>query len=148
MNRILKSALLFISAVCFLVSCKTKVEPQDSYLPVTYINLEGTWKLDSYMGNALPENSYVYIKLQRSDSKFTIYDNQASGLVRVKTGTFFVDESASLIDGMYDYSNEHWTSSYAISELSSDRMVWTASGDPEDVSVYVRSELPEDLQDR
>ena len=88
MNRILKSALLFISAVCFLVSCKTKVEPQDSYLPVTYINLEGTWKLDSYMGNALPENSYVYIKLQRSDSKFTIYDNQASGLVRVKTGTF------------------------------------------------------------
>lgn len=145
MNRILKFILIPVAAFLAAVACSTEEEPAGAYLPVTSTNIDGTWMLHSLYGNTLPEGSFVYMQFNHKEGRFTIYDNQSSGLTRVDTGVYSVDESTNMIDGIYDHSYSHWSHVYVISELESDRMVWTAADDPDEVAVYVRATLPEDL---
>lgn len=145
MNRILKFILIPVAAVFTAVACSTEEEPAGAYLPVTSSNIDGTWMLQTLYGNTLPEGSFVYMQFNHKEGTFVTYDNQSSGLTRVKTGTFSVDASSGIIDGIYDHSYTHWTHAYVISGLESDRMVWTAADDPDEVAVYVRATLPEYL---
>lgn len=145
MNRILKFILISVAAVFTAVACSTEEEPAGAYLPVTSSNIDGTWMLQTLYGNTLPEGSFVYMQFNHKEGRFTIYDNQSSGLTKVDTGVYSVDESTCMIDGIYDHSYSHWNHVYVISGLEADRMVWTASDDPDEVAVYVRATLPEDL---
>ena len=83
----------------------------------------------------------------RRDTEFTLYYNLETFSPYVRTGIYSVDEETGVISGRYDHYAGDWTHSYTVSELTRDRMVWTAVDDPQDVSVYVRVDsVPEDIK--
>ena len=54
------------------------------------------------------------------------------------SGTYGISDG-NVIKGIYDNSiYTYWAHDYEVSGLTGDRMVWTATDNPEDVSVYVR----------
>ena len=82
----------------------------------------------------------------RSDRTYTLYQNLDSFSTRTLTGSFYIEtdpERGAVIRGNYDYDRGDWAHRYIVTELNGRRMVWTAKDNPEDVSVYVRAELPE-----
>ena len=56
------------------------------------------------------------------------------------------DEGVNVISGIYDHEYGLWANDYIVTLKDADSMVWTSVSDPEDVSVYIRAELPEDIQ--
>ncbi len=146
MKNLLKIA--FVAAVLAAASsCEKAGEEGEAYLPVTPYNIEGIWELSEWNGAALADGTFAYIEIVRQDRKFTTYDNLDSFLTSVKTGEYDVDEVDGSIGGIYDYSSmTPWSHSYVISELTHDRMVWTAEDDESEVRVYVRVDaLPDGI---
>lgn len=114
------------------------VEPE---MEVTPHNLAGTWRLAEWSGAALSGDSYVYLQLTRKDQLFTIYQNLDSFGARKLTGRYNLvdrDDAETEIRGLYDYGTGDWLHRYVVRNLTADRMVWIASDDPEDISVYER----------
>ncbi len=137
--------------VLSMASCGEKEEPiVESYLEVTPNNIAGSWKLSSWKGEDLPEGLFFYIDLVRRDGLFTTYENMSSFSVHKESGYYKIttDESlGAIIRGMRDNSmGSEWNHRYIVTELTSDRMVWTVTDDPEDVSVFVRCEIPADIK--
>lgn len=148
MKKIFKFALLsLLLALCGACDDDTKAE---AWLDVNVNNVAGTWQLAEWNGAPLPVGSYVYLKLIRRDCLFEMTQNVDSFQKRELTGRFGIandEERGAMIRGLYDHGAGDWKHAYLISELSADRMVWTALDDPDDISVYVRIEsIPEDLE--
>ena len=63
------------------------------------------------------------------------------------TGEFDIDHEKKTIGGYYDYMDfKQWSHWYAVSGLTSDSMIWTATDDPSEVRVYSRIDaIPEGL---
>lgn len=155
----MKNILAYVMlAVTFLLTAcdKDEIVPEVEYLPVTYANIAGTWKLAEWNGTPLSENRYCYLVIERRPDDETgkrslkMYMNIDSNKSHLETSTYELtedeDSGTTSISGLYDYGAGFWTNTYVISELESDRMVWTVSDDAEDVSVYVRcEEVPEEI---
>lgn len=133
------------------VGCESKeeeyVEPQ---LEVTPNNIAGEWMLESW-NNGLPvaEGCYLYMELVRKDRTFTIYENLDSFQTVRQTGRYVIEvdpELSAVIRGNYDFGGGDWNHHYIISSLTASRMVWVAVDDPQDVSVYVRTEIPAEIK--
>lgn len=148
MKKIMKSGFLAALALLALCSCSDEpVAPEVTYLPVTASNISGTWQLSEQSGAPLAGDAYVYLDIVRRDTEFTIYTNTGTMTTDVMTGIYHINEETGVISGRYDHYVGDWTHSYAISELTSDRMVWTAVDDPEDISVYVRVDsVPDEIR--
>lgn len=136
---------LFVSACS---DTKEYVEPQ---LEVTPNNLAGVWQLESWHnGLALAEGSFVYVELIRKDSRFNLYQNIDSFSTRLLTGTYAVEldeELGAILRGMYDYDGGEWGHRYIVTSLTAQKMIWVAKDDPTEISVYVRSEIPDEVLD-
>ena len=146
MKKLLKGAFLALMAVVAMTACSDEDPYQDPAMDVTPNNIAGTWRLASWSGGELAEGSYVFIDFVRADRTYTLYQNIDSPQLRILTGSYYIETDAELgavIRGSYDYGNGEWTHRYIVSDLTADRMVWTAKNDANDVSVYVRAELPE-----
>ena len=146
MKKLLKGAFLALIAVVAMTACSDEDPYQDPAMDVTPNNIAGTWRLASWSGGELAEGSYVFIDFVRADRTYTLYQNIDSPQLRILTGSYYIETDAELgavIRGSYDYGNGEWTHRYIVSDLTADRMVWTAKNDANDVSVYVRAELPE-----
>ena len=149
MKRIFRLFVLAIMVTAVAVSCNDKEEYVEPTLDVTPNNIAGCWVLDSWSGGELNESSYVYIDFVRADKTYTLYQNIDSQYMRTITGHYFIytdDEKGAIIRGNYDYGNGDWAHRYVVTELTKDRMVWTALDNPADVSIYLRATLPSDLQ--
>lgn len=148
MKRFLTFAVLSLAAVA-LWSCDDETTNADPEFKPSAHTISGTWELAVWRGAPLAEGSYVYIEFIRKDRLFKMYDNIDSSNARLRTGTFEIDPATDIIRGLYDYSlGQEWAHRYVISEFSSDRMVWTAQDDPEEVSVYVRcASIPDEITD-
>ena len=135
-------------AVSFAVSCDKSGTETEEYLSLTYYNVAGTWELVEWNGEPLAEGTYAYIELTRQ-GEFTSCSNieTTSSVASVMTGEFDIDHEKKTIGGYYDYMDfKQWSHWYAVSELTSDRMVWTATDDPSEVRVYSRIDaIPEGL---
>ena len=132
-------------AVVTMTACSEEEQYQEPTLDVTPNNIAGTWRLASWSGGDLASGSYVFIDFVRADRTYTLYQNIDSPQLRVITGRYFIETDAELgavIRGNYDYGNGDWAHRYIVTDLTADRMVWTAKDNREDVSVYVRAELP------
>ena len=146
MKKLLKGAFLALMAVVAMTACSDEDPYQDPAMDVTPNNIAGTWRLASWSGGELAEGSYVFIDFVRADRTYTLYQNIDSPQLRILTGSYYIETDAELgavIRGSYDYGNGEWTHRYIVTDLTADRMVWTAKNDANDVSVYVRAELPE-----
>ncbi len=134
-----------------LLSCQKNdlSQPVPEYLEVTANNIAGSWKLSEWNGGPLAAGSYFYIDFVRRDTKYTSYDNLSSFSVRKDSGRFVISGEegvGAVIRGIADNSmSQEWNHRYIVTELSADRMVWTVYDNPEDVSVFVRCEIPEEL---
>lgn len=149
MKRIFRLIVLAMVMTAVAVSCSDKDEYVEPTLDVTPNNIAGCWSLDSWSGGELSEDSYVYIDFVRADKTYTLYQNIDSQYTRTITGHYFIytgDEQGAIIRGNYDYGNGDWAHRYVVTNLTEDRMVWTALDNPADVSVYVRATLPDDLK--
>lgn len=149
MKRIFRLFVWAIMVTAVAVSCNDKDEYVEPTLDVTPNNIAGCWVLDSWSGGELNESSYVYIDFVRADKTYTLYQNIDSQYMRTITGHYFIytdDEKGAIIRGNYDYGNGDWAHRYVVTELTKDRMVWTALDNPADVSIYLRATLPSDLQ--
>lgn len=147
MKNLLKTAVT--AAIFAAVSCsKDNIPAEAEYLPVTYFNIAGTWELVEWNGEPLAEGTFAYIELTRQ-KEFSTYTNiEATSLVTtVETGVYDIDSDDDSIGGYYDNAYyEQWSGRYVISQLSGDRMVWTATDDDSEVRVYSRIDsIPEGI---
>ena len=146
MKKLLKGAFLALMAVVTMTACSDEEPYQEPTLDVTPNNIAGSWRLASWSGGELAEGGYVYIDFVRADRTFTLYQNVDSQQLRTITGSYYIETDAELgavIRGSYDYGKGDWTNRYIVTDLTDERMVWTAKNNANDVSVYVRAELPE-----
>lgn len=143
--------LVFMLCSLVFVGCESNeeeyVEPQ---LEVTPNNIAGEWMLESW-NNGLPvaEGCYLYMELVRKDRTFTIYENLDSFQTVRQTGRYVIEvdpELGAVIRGNYDFGGGDWNHHYIISSLTASRMIWVAVDDPQDVSVYVRTEIPAEIK--
>ena len=146
MKKFLKGAFLALMAMVAMTSCVEDDSKWVAPLDVTPNNIAGSWRLDSWSGGELAEGSFVYIDFVRADRTYTLYQNIDSQSTRVITGRYHIDTDAefgAIIRGNYDYGNGDWNHRYIVTDLTETSMVWTAKDNSEDVSVYVRADIPE-----
>ena len=146
MKKFLKGAFLALMSVVAMSACSEDEVYQEPTLDVTANNIAGTWRLQSWSGGDMADGSYVYIDFVRADRTYTLYQNIDTQQLRIITGRFYIETDAeygAIIRGNYDYGNGEWSHRYIVTELTAERMVWTAKDNRNDVSVYVRAELPE-----
>ena len=151
MKSVFKSLLLVLMAVMTFAACNEKeVDNDQPQLEVTRHNISGSWALNSWNGEPLAEGSYVYIKFERADRTYTMWQNIDSAPARKITGMYNIeidDELGAVIRGNYDYGNGDWAHRYIVKSLTAKSMVWVAKDDANDISEYVRCDIPADLLD-
>ena len=132
------------------VACDNEPEvPVEPQLEVTANNIAGEWQLSSWKGAPLAEGSYVYLAFDRRERTFCIYQNLDSFSTRVLTGGFYIEtdpELGAIIRGSYDYDRGDWAHRYVVTSLTANEMVWVAKDDPEDISIYIRTEIPAEIK--
>ncbi len=143
MKNSLKYFTLILAALVF-ASCEKPVEEVPvQYLAVTPTNIDGVWQLTEWNGTKLPDGRYFYIEFIRRGMLYKSYENTSSHAVHKETGEYniLVDESlgGSIITGNFDNSmGGEWSHRYVVTDLTATRMVWTATDNPDDISVYER----------
>ena len=150
MKRFILLTISLLVASLSFVSCDDEpIVPTEPQLEVTANNIAGEWQLSSWKGAPLAEGSYVYIAFDRRERTFCIYQNLDSFSTRELTGSFYIEvdpELGAVIRGSYDYDRGDWAHRYIVTSLTANEMVWVAKDDAEDVSVYVRAEIPTDVK--
>lgn len=150
MKRFILLTISLLVAAMGLVACDDEpVVPTELQLEVTANNIAGEWQLSSWKGAPLAEGSYVYLAFDRRERTFCIYQNLDSFSTRELTGAFFIEtdpELGAIIRGSYDYDRGDWAHRYVVTSLTANEMVWLVKDDAEDVSVYVRAEIPTDVK--
>ena len=146
MKNLLKTVLA-VAAIAFMASCDKNALDEETYLEVTPFNIEGIWELTELNGVPMGEGVFAYMEFVRQDRKFTRYHNFDSFATVVETVKYDIYIEDNSIRGYYDHSfKEQWKHSYIISELTSERMVWTAEDDENEVRVYMRiDKLPDGI---
>ena len=146
---ILLTISLLVASLSFVACDDEPVVPTEPQLEVTANNIAGEWQLSSWKGAPLAEGSYVYLSFDRRERTFCIYQNLDSFSTRELTGAFYIEtdpELGAVIRGSYDYDRGDWAHRYVVTSLTANEMVWVAKDDAEDVSVYVRAEIPTDVK--
>ena len=149
MKKFLKGAFLALMAVAMTACVEDDSKWQPS-LDVTPNNIAGSWCLQSWSGGEMAEGSFVYIDFVRADRTYTLYQNIDSQQTRVITGRYYIENDAefgAIIRGSYDYGNGDWAHRYIVTNLTEDSMMWTAKDNTEDVSIYIRADIPADLKE-
>ena len=142
---ILLTISLLVASLSFVACDDEPVVPTEPQLEVTANNIAGEWQLSSWKGAPLAEGSYVYIAFDRRERTYTLYQNLDSFSTRELTGAFYIEtdpELGAVIRGNYDYDRGDWAHRYVVTSLTANEMIWVAKDDAEDVSIYVRTEIP------
>ncbi len=146
----MKKIAILAAALLAAMACDKNDQTEPIvYLEVNYNNISGSWALDSYDGEALAEGVFQYLNFERASKEFQEYTNINSQYTVTKTGDYQLSETEDYrtrIRGTYPMELEkEWNHAYIISELTADRMVWTAEDDATLVNVYVRTSIPADI---
>lgn len=132
-----------------VAGCESNEDIGSHYLEPNYTNIAGIWRLSSWNGAEQTDSPYMYLVLDRGERTIEIYQNLDSGKSRYITGTYRLnkDEDGNItIKGTYDHASGFWAHDYFVTEMSSEKMSWITTDNPNDVSVYMRcDEIPEDI---
>ena len=146
MKNLIKT-IFAVAALFTMAACTEKIE-HHGYLDVTPNNIAGSWRLESSCGEALAEGLYVYIDFNRKERTFEMYQNTDSFSTRYVSGRYYIytdDNYGAVIRGDYDFGNGAWEHRYVVTDLSKERMTWTALEDESYVDVYIRCDIPEEI---
>lgn len=150
--------MIAVFAAFVAVSCSTKDDMGSDVFEVNYINVAGTWQLSTGGNITKGTEPYVYLVLNRKPDEdrdnlrtWESWDNLGSSFSKHTEGIYSIvsdEDYTPIIKGYYDHGIgiNLWGHEYYVTELSSDRMVWTAVDDKDIVSVFVRCDsVPEDI---
>ena len=150
MKKIVNFAMVLVAILA--MGCTKPGYDGSPFLDVTANNIKGVWRMQSYdNGVQLAEGSYYYIVFDRAERTFVSYDNLGSMGQYTRSGKYgIITDGAAIIFGDYDYGLgvNDWEHRYYVRNLTADSMVWVAVDDEELVTVYVRAELPEWIEQK
>ena len=145
-NRLL--ATLLIAAATLIAGCeKPTSQPTKKPMAVTYAALNGCWKLTKWQGEAMAEDTFLYIEFDRTQRRYTMWDNIDSMYATDTTGTYAISEEEDgtyTLTGTYDYGLGDWSEQYNVVLYDEgNTMLWRARGAAQTME-YVRvAERPE-----
>lgn len=141
--------LLFLAVMSIIaISCEKPVVDNEQPLPqpdVTYETIAGAWQLTEWRGEALSEQTFLYIEFDDESRRFEMWDNIGSMYTQHKSGTFSIaqnDQKEFVLTGTYDNGVGDWANVYTVRMMAQgEKMVWYAE---DENSVFSRiSEIPE-----
>ena len=104
----------------------------------------GSWKLSTFCGKAAEFD--VYMELGE-DNSFTLYQRTNNYEIGKFTGTYTFDASANIFGGEYS-DGVAWAATYALEEVTEDTLTWSNTANSDEVSVYVRAEVPDNIKNK
>lgn len=125
----------FVHTVTFSASDETLDDIFDTSILEKCI---GNWKLDSFCGSTAELD--IYMSLNDDDS-FVLYQRSPEYEPTVFRGTYTFDTVDNVFSGTYS-DGVHWATSYRVESVSDETMTWVNTANADEVSVYVRSEIP------
>lgn len=141
--------LLFLAVMSIIaISCEKPVVDNEQPLPqpdVTYETIAGAWQLTEWRGEALSEQTFLYIEFDDESHRFEMWDNIGSMYTQHKSGTFSIaqnDQKEFVLTGTYDNGVGDWANVYTVRMMAQgEKMVWYAE---DENSIFSRiSEIPE-----
>lgn len=141
--------LLFLAVMSIIaISCEKPVVDNEQPLPqpdVTYETIAGAWQLTEWRGEALSEQTFLYIEFDDESRRFEMWDNIGSMYTQHKSGTFSIaqnDQKVFVLTGTYDNGVGDWANVYTVRMMAQgEKMVWYAE---DENSIFSRiSEIPE-----
>lgn len=141
--------LLFLAVMSIIaISCEKPVVDNEQPLPqpdVTYETIAGAWQLTEWRGEALSEQTFLYIEFDDESRRFEMWDNIGSMYTQHKSGTFSIaqnDQKEFVLTGTYDNGVGDWANVYTVRMMAQgEKMVWYAE---DENSIFNRiSEIPE-----
>lgn len=140
--------ILALVSLVAMSSCEKPAPlPQDESLAVTYSALDGCWQLSDLQGTPISEDTYLYIEFDRTERRYTMWDNMNSMYGTETTGTFVISEQEDgtyTLSGTYDYGVGVWNNKYKVELTSEDRMLWHSLGKELEVMEFNRiDQIPE-----
>ena len=141
--------LLFLAVMSIIaISCEKPVVDNEQPLPqpdVTYETIDGAWQLTEWRGEALSEQTFLYIEFDDESRRFEMWDNIGSMYTQHKSGTFSIaqnDQKEFVLTGTYDNGVGDWANVYTVRMMAQgEKMVWYAE---DEKSIFSRiSEIPE-----
>ena len=141
--------LLFLAVMSIIaISCEKPVVDNEQPLPqpdVTYETIAGAWQLTEWRGEALSEQTLLYIEFDDESRRFEMWDNIGSMYTQHKSGTFSIaqnDQKEFVLTGTYDNGVGDWANVYNVRMMAQgEKMVWYAE---DENSIFSRiSEIPE-----
>lgn len=141
--------LLFLAVMSIIaISCEKPVVDNEQPLPqpdVTYETIAGAWQLTEWRGEALSEQTFLYIEFDDESRRFEMWDNIGSMYTQHKSGTFSIaqnDQKEFVLTGTYDNGVGDWANVYTVRMMvQGEKMVWYAE---DENSIFSRiSEIPE-----
>lgn len=141
--------LFFLAVMSIIaISCEKPVVDNEQPLPqpdVTYETIAGAWQLTEWRGEALSEQTFLYIEFDDESRRFEMWDNIGSMYTQHKSGTFSIaqnDQKEFVLTGTYDNGVGDWANVYTVRMMAQgEKMVWYAE---DENSIFSRiSEIPE-----
>lgn len=141
--------LLFLAVMSIIaISCEKPIVDNEQPLPqpdVTYETIAGAWQLTEWRGEALSEQTLLYIEFDDESRRFEMWDNIGSMYTQHKSGTFSIaqnDQKEFVLTGTYDNGVGDWANVYTVRMMAQgEKMVWYAE---DENSIFNRiSEIPE-----
>ena len=142
--------LLFLAVMSIIaISCEKPVVDNEQPLPqpdVTYETIAGAWQLTEWRGEALSEQTFLYIEFDDESRRFEMWDNLGSMYVQHKSGSFTITtdkQGDAKLSGVYDYGVGDWGNDYLVMMLglAGEKMVWYA--EEENIVFSHIDEIPE-----
>lgn len=141
--------LLFLAVMSIIaISCEKPVVDNEQPLPqpdVTYETIAGAWQLTEWRGEALSEQTFLYIEFDDESRRFEMWDNIGSMYTQHKSGTISIvqnEQKEFVLTGTYDNGVGDWANVYTVRMMAQgEKMVWYAE---DENSIFSRiSEIPE-----
>lgn len=121
------SVALLVSPL--FVGCDNETERNDKPVAaVTYYLMNGSWQLTELNGDALAEETYMYVEFNRTEHSFDIFTNIGSMYGRHTTGIFVIEQDEYenyILSGSYDNGVGDWNDSYRVEAAEGgEKMLW------------------------
>ena len=141
--------LLFLAVMSIIaIGCEKSVVDNEQPLPepeVTYEAMDGAWQLTEWRGEALSDQTFLYIAFDKVTHRFEMWDNLGSMYTQQRAGTYSISTNTKgeyILCGTYDNGVGDWNAEYVVSiDQEATEMVWRSE---DATSIFCRiAEIPE-----
>ena len=141
--------LLFLAVMSIIaIGCEKSVVDNEQQQPepeVTYEAMDGAWQLTEWRGEALSDQTFLYIAFDKETRRFEMWDNHGSMYTQQRAGTYSISTNTKgeyILCGTYDNGVGDWNAEYLVSiDQEATEMVWRSE---DETSIFCRiNEIPE-----